>query len=205
MKNDSIINEILKCHEEIQKLLDGISSSTSVAEKETLAVDARQAIGRAKSWTRDLPRGLQSSFSAFQAKAEASVPPFHDDCLSCGGKCCGPTNGNTILLGPLSAADARRMDKKHPGSIIRTTTQLRKEKKAYIATRDKSAVCTVLNPCSFLTGTPGIDALCSIYDHRPELCRDFPPGCSSCLRFRQSAEDIKKGVPSLVSEFGGRL
>lgn len=34
--------------------------------------------------------------------------------------------------------------------------------------------------CIALTGTVGKDAQCSIYDHRPEGCREYIPGAARC-------------------------
>jgi uncharacterized protein len=34
--------------------------------------------------------------------------------------------------------------------------------------------------CAALVGTVGVDAQCSIYDHRPQVCRAFIPGDTQC-------------------------
>lgn len=39
--------------------------------------------------------------------------------------------------------------------------------------------------CIAFRGTIGEKARCSIYEDRPQVCRDFEPGCDTCLYARR--------------------
>jgi len=41
--------------------------------------------------------------------------------------------------------------------------------------------------CIALRGTIGVSTRCSIYEDRPQVCRDFSPGCELCLVSREKA------------------
>ena len=43
----------------------------------------------------------------------------------------------------------------------------------------------VVSPCPFVERRQG--SSCMIYEHRPQVCRDYEPGSQSCLNHRQRA------------------
>lgn len=56
--------------------------------------------------------------------------------------------------------------------------------------------------CRALKGTIGEKSLCSIYDVRPKLCREFEPGSEGCIAAREAVLGKRKSRRSAVKRAG---
>lgn len=132
--------------------------------------EAIEGAGGVLACALDLP--TQAERVAMAAKAQRLLDGLHSpvDCATCGGVCCAPKNLHLTIN--LSRKEAERLNARHPGTAVQ-----RRDWQGHV-------VWEIPTPCPFLTGTPGVDARCGIYDHRPNVCAVFPPGCAKCLKLR---------------------
>jgi Fe-S-cluster containining protein len=104
------------------------------------------------------------------------VPEF--DCQTCGACCVAERDDPTYPY--VSPADVRRS----PPRFVRlhvinehiATTPARQR----VGPLRGTTACT----CAALRGSVGHRVSCSIYEHRPDVCRAFEPGSSACLAAR---------------------
>jgi Fe-S-cluster containining protein len=107
------------------------------------------------------------------------------DCRSCGACCVANSDGGDVLTygyADLTEEDVERLSphvrrQLHENLIGGETRR---------ATRAKELSSGVL-ACQYLRGTPGQRCSCSIYDTRPEICRTFRVGGTTCKLARLAA------------------
>jgi Fe-S-cluster containining protein len=112
-----------------------------------------------------------------------------DPCRQCGACCDHPEPWSIVEL---TLEDMARIP---PGMTVSSFGSWRK-------------MARTGNRCVALTGTVGVDARCSIYDIRPQICREYDPAarigeCNMCraghglhMLCRAHAEGLQDGTPA---------
>jgi Fe-S-cluster containining protein len=85
------------------------------------------------------------------------------DCRTCGACCCFRWSWPVLRR---DRADAVGI----PGEMVRSDLPLMR---------------TVGDRCVALSGVPGVEVACLVYNGRPEACRRFVPGSALCLEARR--------------------
>jgi Fe-S-cluster containining protein len=103
-------------------------------------------------------------------------------CQECGA-CCGPESYNEGWAGALTIDDMDRLGKR----IVRLHVLKDTDGERLIKTHwtDNGQVCVLLK------GQVGQNVTCSIYDKRPQACRDYAAGDERCLSAR-----LRAGIPT---------
>jgi len=99
------------------------------------------------------------------------------DCRTCGACCttgAADSAGKLAYL-PISKAEARDL----PADVV-TQVKLEGFGKARSLRFEGSR-------CAALVGVVGLSCSCRVYEHRPRICRVFPPGSTNCLAARAEA------------------
>lgn len=101
------------------------------------------------------------------------------DCVSCGA-CCGPPlyNETWPVLGWKDVLRLHAMDNKYHLKVLKTEM-------GSIAIKTKTDKQGTR--CTELKGTVGQNVACGIYEHRPEVCRQFQPDSDMCRDARRHA------------------
>ncbi len=96
------------------------------------------------------------------------------DCQDC-GCCCRPLQDGMAYYARLTEEDIERLRKMWP-----IVFRLPMVGSAHLRTRhtDENTVCELLR------GDIGERCECSVYEHRPQVCRDFAQGSRSCIGMR---------------------
>lgn len=104
------------------------------------------------------------------------------DCQSCGACCRAFDNPKAVNYLNLEQSDVERLN--HDERIHVTEREI----PAYM-TFTGSLLCLKLSApgarCSFLDGDDGKCVSCSIYERRPDVCRELQAGSKACLRARK--------------------
>jgi len=116
------------------------------------------------------------------------------DCQRCGACCAAPFWTNTIADFD-DRGDFRRL-KKLPIATQRRIVSVTVIP-AQVSTRSKkdrhgNVVCAALRGAVNNDPERPSQCSCSIYEHRPRVCRLFKPGCGLCLDARRDFEIPKK-------------
>jgi Fe-S-cluster containining protein len=105
-----------------------------------------------------------------------------DDCQSCGA-CCMPDEAGDVYV-DLAEDDVLRLS---PAFRQRAVVDLRATTGdpwlSLRTKRDDEGHCV----CIALQGTIGARVSCSIYERRPDGCRDYQPGTTDCRQARRNA------------------
>jgi Fe-S-cluster containining protein len=105
------------------------------------------------------------------------------DCQTCGACCLGVAWNSfpVVPFADMSMKDAKRIEDKHPGSVVMHQPQ----------GMSYSAQLPMMNikddprgRCVALSGTIGRKVACRIYEDRPKGCARFKPGSEKCLEIR---------------------
>jgi hypothetical protein len=108
-------------------------------------------------------------------------------CTNCGA-CCGPYEQQAGWPNITRADVARLTDYEFEHYVTTENTYF-----PAIETKMTKAHVVV---CRFLKGEVGKKVSCSIYDRRPDACRDFKAGIKTCREFRR-----EKRIPMLNELF----
>ena len=106
------------------------------------------------------------------------------DCRSCGACCVANGDGGDVLAygyADLTSEDVARMTP----HVRRQLHDLSIGGEQRYATRAKQLASGAVG-CQHLRGTPGQRCSCSIYETRPEICRKFQVGGSTCKLARSA-------------------
>lgn len=109
------------------------------------------------------------------------------DCRSCGACCVANGDGGDVLAygyADLTSEDVARMSSR----VRRQLHDLSIGGEQRYATRAKQLASGAVG-CQHLRGTPGQRCSCSIYATRPEICRTFQVGGTTCKLARTALED----------------
>ncbi len=98
------------------------------------------------------------------------------DCMTCGA-CCAPADQTASTHVLLAKQDCEVIP---PGR--RRVLVVEKGGDKFVNTKQNAQGKTV---CSALSGIIGHQCSCSIYEHRPAVCRLFEPGSPECLQARR--------------------
>lgn len=103
-----------------------------------------------------------------------------DDCRTCGA-CCVSGSDDVAVHGyaDLLATDVARVSP----HVRRQLLEVRIFDEDRYATRAKE-IAEGLYACQFLRGTPARRCSCTIYETRPDVCRDFKVGGPRCRTAR---------------------
>ena len=108
----------------------------------------------------------------------AAIKITADDCRSCGACCVAADDGGDVLAygyADLSSKDVARMSP----YVRRKLLDLSIGGEQRFATSAKQLASGEVG-CQHLRGTPGSRCSCSIYETRPDVCRQFRVGSSRC-------------------------
>lgn len=121
----------------------------------------------------------QSEALAEAAEYATQIPDFGVDCREC-GLCCSPDSRALRMTIDLTQEEGARIETLCPGS---TRPYERDEVRVAYRFEAESTPDTAPDAfaCMFHRGAEG----CSIYNDRPNVCREFPPGCTVCLHIRE--------------------
>jgi Fe-S-cluster containining protein len=107
-----------------------------------------------------------------------------EDCRSCGACCVSAGSGGDVLdygYADLTPEDVDRVSDR----VRRQLHEIDVGGETRYATRAKQLPSGAY-ACQHLRGTPGQRCSCSIYETRPEICRSFRVGGSTCKLARQA-------------------
>ena len=110
------------------------------------------------------------------------------DCRSCGACCVSAGSGTDELdygYADLTDEDVARVSRRVRGQLH----EIFVGDETRYATKAKQLPSGAL-ACQYLRGTPGERCSCSIYDTRPEICRTFRVGGTTCKLARLSAASM---------------
>lgn len=162
----------------LDALRAAIAQATGTPPGSDAWTNALQALGEA----RFASRGDAAIAAVIEEEARA-IPDAGLDCRAC-GLCCAPRGGPVMTIN-LSQAEGARVEALYPGSI-----RPYEGNEVRLARLGEVAPAEGLDPdlargCLFYA--PG-DAAgpCSIYPDRPDVCREFPPGCVPCRKVRRA-------------------
>ena len=106
-----------------------------------------------------------------------------DDCQSCGACCMAEGKDDDVYV-DMTEADARRMTQAfRQSAVVDRRVETGDPWLSLRTKKDPQGNCV----CIALGGTIGTQVACSIYERRPEGCREFQPGTECCHRARREA------------------
>ncbi len=103
------------------------------------------------------------------------------DCTRCGACCVADYEGPDYVH--LLDQDLDRLDPEEQDRLVYTERSYGKQQHSMKTVYDRRGNCR----CIALKGVVGEDVSCSIYDRRPNVCRNFTAGDSVCDYARQAA------------------
>jgi Fe-S-cluster containining protein len=112
------------------------------------------------------------------------VDPEGIDCKSCGACCISSNKADTYVY--VGDGDVRRLRLAYTEKTVRRLVSKINDP-FEIGVRTKTNVQGLVT-CISLRGSVGKQCSCSIYDARPDACREFIPSEFACLAARKSAE-----------------
>ena len=102
------------------------------------------------------------------------------DCLTCGACCASPFIGEGYIR--LNPEEEKRLRRR--GLPILEVVSDPEDRIVLLGTKQN---CRATRVCIALSGTVGNQVACSIYEQRPELCRQFEAGSPECRQARRAA------------------
>lgn len=103
------------------------------------------------------------------------------DCTSCGACCCQRKGKRGMLINGIRPDEKESLEARRPGCVI--------PDKVYpndLVLRKFPIRFQRIEACPFFSGRPGKSCSCSIYNHRPAVCRVFQPASDECLEIRHT-------------------
>lgn len=107
------------------------------------------------------------------------------DCRSCGA-CCISENGKHHI--EISERDVLRFAPRTRKMHVLTTPVSETEQRYHLRVLPPPATPQMFVDsitCSLLEGAIGDGCKCSVYNQRPQACRDLEPGSKACLKARE--------------------
>lgn len=101
------------------------------------------------------------------------------DCTQCGACCV--SDFDSVDYVHLLEQDIDRMTDDEQERFIYVEQTYGKSQSSMRTCRDRKGNCR----CAALTGEIGVEVACSIYERRPNVCRNFEPGTDICDYARQ--------------------
>jgi Fe-S-cluster containining protein len=103
--------------------------------------------------------------------------PEKKECVRC-GMCCTFPDPHVMVCPELTSADIGRLiEAKRPDLIVRLGDR----------SGIRSVTITTHSKCAALTTDKDGKAVCSIYEFRPEVCREWEAGCALCQHYKSLA------------------
>lgn len=103
------------------------------------------------------------------------------DCVTCGACCCNPDENREIGYIDYIEVDPHDRIMKKP-DLVRRLVVLDDDLVPHMRLSQHQR-------CAALTGRLGEKALCSVYQDRPSVCREFTAGSKRCKQYR-----IERGI-----------
>jgi Fe-S-cluster containining protein len=104
------------------------------------------------------------------------------DCRSCGACCVSGGNGSEVLAYGYADLTDKDVERVTP-HVRRQLHELFIGGETRYTTKAKQLASGAVG-CQYLRGTPGERCSCSIYDTRPDVCRNFRVGGAICREAR---------------------
>lgn len=106
------------------------------------------------------------------------------DCRSCGACCVASGDGGDVLAHGYADMTPEDVARQSP-HVRRQLHTLLIGSETRFSTSAKQLASGAVG-CQYLRGTPGERCSCSIYATRPDVCRNFPVGGSTCKQARMA-------------------
>lgn len=129
--------------------------------------------------------------------AHLRAVPDGNDCVRC-GLCCTSPYPDCPTFVELEAADVRRL----PPGFVHRNVKPEFDRHAIKAKDYKQPLLgRSVRVCAAFRGALGKKCDCRIYEYRPDVCRDWQPRNSTCMRIRRKfADAVEKGRPEEALE-----
>jgi Fe-S-cluster containining protein len=116
------------------------------------------------------------------ARKNHALPEPDYDCVKCGACCCNPDQNREIDYREYVEVEKRDAIRKQ-SDLMKKLTFINKKGEVHMR------LVGVNQRCCALTGRIGEEVSCSIYEHRPGVCRRVKPGDEWCIKVR-----IERGI-----------